>query len=152
MRDCEVEIDFPDLFARGYRVTSEASDAPNCIGWALYDRNHFWDPDWVGVRGYYWPPSVARDDSVQSWVGVFRLHGYETCEDVILEPDTVKIAIYSKDNVQAAHVARQLKSGKWTSKLGTGVDIEHDIVDGLGGNYYGKVVQVMKRTRYPGDD
>jgi len=43
------------------------------------------------------------------------------------------------------HVARQLPSGRWSSKLGALQDIEHDLHD-LEGTEYGSVVLVMKRT------
>jgi hypothetical protein len=44
------------------------------------------------------------------------------------------------------HAARQLPSGKWTSKLGKGEDIEHDSPYDVGGGVYGEVMQVMKRA------
>ncbi len=42
------------------------------------------------------------------------------------------------------HAARQLASGRWTSKLGKAEDIEHDLHD-LEGDLYGIVVLLMKR-------
>ena len=42
------------------------------------------------------------------------------------------------------HAARQLPSGRWTSKLGFLEDIEHALHD-LEGTEYGAVVLVMKR-------
>jgi hypothetical protein len=39
-----------------------------------------------------------------------------------------------------------LPNGKWTSKLGRDVDIEHDTADDVAGGVYGEVVQIMKRT------
>ena len=44
------------------------------------------------------------------------------------------------------HAARQLLSGKWTSKLGKSVDIEHDTTDVVARGLYGEVVQIMKRA------
>ncbi len=43
------------------------------------------------------------------------------------------------------HVARQLKEGMWTSKLGPDEDIEHNTLDALEGELYGAVTQVLKR-------
>ena len=42
------------------------------------------------------------------------------------------------------HAARQLSTGKWTSKLGALEDIEHEL-DGLMGERYGKVGKILKR-------
>jgi hypothetical protein len=46
---------------------------------------------------------------------------------------------------QSEHAARQLGTGRWTSKLGPDEDIEHDDVDALEGDHYGVVVRIMKR-------
>jgi hypothetical protein len=43
------------------------------------------------------------------------------------------------------HAARQLPTGKWTSKLGKGEDIEHDTPEDVAGGVYGDVMQIMKR-------
>ena len=45
------------------------------------------------------------------------------------------------------HAALQLGSGIWTSKLGTGEDIEHDAPENLAGPCYGHVTAFMKRKR-----
>jgi hypothetical protein len=108
----------------------------------------------VGVRGYYWPPGVPKDDSVQSWIRVFEIHGYEPCPGDEPEQGIEKIAIYGKSNGDATHVARQLPTGEWTSKLGKLEDIEHDNLGALEGVYdssdmadYGVVIQIMSRSR-----
>jgi len=46
---------------------------------------------------------------------------------------------------EPTHVARQLPSGRWTSKMGFLEDIEHT-VDALRGFYYGAVTQILKRA------
>jgi hypothetical protein len=43
------------------------------------------------------------------------------------------------------HAARQLLTGRWTSKLGKMEDIEHGLRD-LEGTVYGTVVLIMKRA------
>src|SRR5439155_859558 len=120
----ELEGDFPNLRSEGYQLRSPITDRPNCIGWALYDYNQYWDPGMIGVKGYYWPPGVARDDSLESWIKIFEIHGYRICENSELEPDVEKVAIYgSPETKTPEHVARQKKSGVWVSKLGKGADI-----------------------------
>ena len=44
------------------------------------------------------------------------------------------------------HVARQLESGLWTSKLGLSVDISHSLHD-LEGDTYGEVAALLCRAR-----
>jgi hypothetical protein len=148
-----LEQDFPRLKQEGYRPTSEVTDFPNCIGWALYDYNQYWDPAAMGVKGYYWPPGVPRDDSLASWIKVFEIHGYRICATAALETDIEKIAIYVEPQTgYPQHVARQKKSGVWVSKLGKGADIEHDKLEALNGDLYGTATLFMKRPRVAGAD
>ena len=51
----------------------------------------------------------------------------------------------SKDN-EAKHAAKQLYNGRWTSKVGGNVDIEHDLLD-LEGPCYGNVVMYFRRPK-----
>ena len=144
---------FPNLKNTPYDITSDEATNYNCIAWALYHTTQYWDPQMVGVRGYYWPPQVKKDDSIRSWMHVFRLHGFEPCDDGTLEKGFGKIALYGKSNDDATHVARQLSSGIWTSKLGKLEDIAHESVQALESDFeselddYGIVVQFMKRPR-----
>jgi hypothetical protein len=148
MRDDDLELDFPDLRASGYRVTSQASAVPNCIGWALNDKTHYWDPLLTGfMGGYYWPDGLPRDDRVETWRTLFELFGYRQSPGPALEVGVEKIAIYGDASGDAHHVARQLPSGAWTSKLGQDKDIEHQAPDALAGNLYGRVVAFMERPR-----
>ena len=98
------------------------------------------------IKGYYWPPGVKRDDSAESWVQVFEIHGYRRCDNIDLEQGFEKIAIYVKDG-EPEHVTRQLVNGAWTSKLGLDEDIEHNTLEGLAGEKFGVVEIVMKRPR-----
>jgi hypothetical protein len=59
------------------------------------------------------------------------------------EPE--KVALYGSTFLYT-HAARQLLNGKWTSKLGRSVDIEHDTPDDLAGGVYGEVQQYMRRA------
>ncbi len=142
----ELEEDFPNLRASGYRITSQPAPLPNCTGWALRDMDHWWDPLLGGFLSiYYWPSGVPKNDSIDALVEVFRLHGYQECPGPELEADWERIAIYSDANGDATHVARQLPSGSWTSKLGQREDIEHETLVALLGDNYGSVAKVMRR-------
>lgn len=144
---------FPGLQTATYEITSAQATNYNCIAWALHHATLYWDPQMVGVRGYYWPPQVKKDDSLRSWIDVFKLHGYKPCDDGALEPNYEKIALYGKSDGDATHVARQLSSGLWTSKLGKLEDISHDTLQALESGdespqeNYGIVVQFMRRLR-----
>lgn len=129
-----------------YCITSPQSSVPNCIGWAMGDRSQFWEPG-PPTRGYYWPPDVPQDDSLDSWIRVFELHGYRACESTALEPSIEKIAIYLGIDGLPSHVARQKATGTWTSKLGKLEDIQHDTLEALEGDEYGEVAQIMRRQR-----
>ena len=100
----------------------------------------------LGFQGYYWPPNISNEDTVESWAQTFQLHGYQKCDIPDLEPETEKVAIYA-DAIGPQHVARQLLTGAWTSKLGRAHDIEHMTLDALAGGEYGEVVLIMKRPR-----
>lgn len=143
----QLEAIFPALRQGGYAITSEQADFPNCIGWALHS-NLYFEPELSRfIGGYYWPEGVRRDDSVAAWIQLFELHGYRTCRTAEPEPGEEKVAIYADEHGVSQHVARQLASGEWTSKLGKLEDIQHRTLDVLAGKDYGQVTVVMKRQR-----
>ncbi len=149
MGAAELEAFFPHLKNRGYEITSNQGDRPNCIGWVLRSSLYF-DPVGVGgtfLGGYYWPEGVRRDDTIEAWSELFALHQYQKCDHGDLEPDTEKIAIYAGPDGEAYHVARQLPSGEWTSKLNKLEDIQHRTLDALLGSEYVAVAKFMKRPR-----
>ena len=64
-----------------------------------------------------------------------------------MEEGVEKIALYADQGGEPTHMARQLRSGKWTSKLGELEDIEHDDLAILEGECYGQVVTILKRKQ-----
>jgi hypothetical protein len=113
--------------------------------WAAGDARRWW---WPGVspndEGYFWPPGVSTEETVAALVTAFAALGYVPCEAEELEPGWEKVALFADAAGLPAHAARQLPSGRWTSKLGRLEDIEHNLRD-LEGQDYGQVVQVLKR-------
>jgi hypothetical protein len=94
-----------------------------------------------------WKDILARQRGSRSYGGgisrrvrKLRVRRLPTGE---LESGFEKIALFASDGVPK-HAARQLESGRWTSKLGTREDIEHALHD-LEGAIYGSVALVMKR-------
>ena len=101
-----------------------------------------------GNPGIYWQPAdwPKNDFGLGALEEAFRLMGYEDCSmDTTLEAGFLKVALYATGSFVYTHAARQLPDGRWTSKLGKGIDIEHDTPEAVAGGLYGEVMQVMKR-------
>lgn len=139
----DIEQSFQRLAASGYRITSPADPIYNCAAWAAGETGRWWEPSTSG--GYYWPPTVPPVHSLPSFVAAFAVLGYEPCPNAHPEPGIEKLALYADEHGLPTHVARQLPSGTWTSKLGTSEDLEHDTLEALEGVLYGRVVQHLRR-------
>lgn len=139
----KIEASFPSLRSHGYSITSQATIEYNCIAWAAGDMGAWWWPDPMNLG--YWPPSIPRKETLEAFVKAYELLGYDICKDASHEEGFEKIAIYVDSNGKPTHAARQLSSGRWTSKLGELEDIEHTTLDGLYGPTYGSVAVFMRR-------
>jgi hypothetical protein len=95
----------------------------------------------------YWPGGLERKVTVECFIRAFQTIGYEICKNGEVEEEFEKIAIYTDNSDKPTHAARQTYSGKWTSKLGQAVDIEHEMAESLVSVEYGKVKIFMKRRR-----
>ncbi len=137
-----LEESFPGLKSTKYRIASPVNFNNNCLGWALGDTNRWWEKG----RGCYWPDEDIPDDAVEGWITVFEFSGYRKTDTSELEPGFEKVAICAKAG-EPTHAARQMSSGRWTSKLGWGHDIEHDTLKSLEGLAYGTVAEILKRER-----
>ena len=94
----------------------------------------------------FWPDNVSREVTLEAFIEAFGLLGYSPCANGDYEDGFEKVAVFLNSEKGPEHMARQLDSGKWTSKLGRFEDIEHDLA-GVEGKEYGKVAQFLKRTR-----
>src|SRR5437588_290819 len=134
------KLDIPNLDQTEYQKTSEPTSSYNCIAWVL-DRSDIWiDP----TEEYDWPEDVERGYTTGSFIELFKKYGFEICDGATLESGYLKIAIYHDNLNHFHHVAKQLSSGKWTSKLGENEDIEHEL-SGLEGEYYGSPKIFMRK-------
>ena len=128
---------FPALRGSQFEITSEATTVYNCIAWAAGDTDKFWWP------GHFWPRSVGRNVTRESFVKAFQSRGYAVCDSPGAEASFEKIALY-EHNGTPTHAARLLPNGRWSSKLGRSHDISHPL-EGLNGDQYGSPVLFMKR-------
>ena len=135
---------WPSLTPESFVETSPVDHFYNCAAHAADDNDKPWWPSLA--RGYYWPPDVPRTANLASFEAAYATKGYERCENPDLEEEVEKIAVYALDGVPK-HVARQLASGRWTSKLGDLKDIDHATLDDLAGPGYGHPVLFMRRPR-----
>jgi hypothetical protein len=143
-----IEFDFPQLKGgRGYRDTSEETITYNCLSWALGINWTRYDPE-PKCAGYYWFPGVPRKWDESTIKSIFELHGYSLAGSYDLEPGYEKVVFYSDENGEPQHFARQLPSGKWTSKMGNLNDIEHDSLDLIAASIYGNPGIVLKRKTW----
>lgn len=145
MNEHRIERLFPQLVSSGYSITSPETTEYNCIAWAADDTEVCWWPDPFDLG--YWPSEIPRKETLDVFKKTYELLGYVTCQDAKYEKGFEKIAIYIDSNDKPTHAARQLSSGKWTSKLGQLEDIEHETLEGVAGQQYGTVALIMKRPK-----
>ena len=138
----EIKKGFPKLKqAQSFEVTSNLDKLYNCIAWAANDMTKWWWP----AHTKYWPKDLPKVETVDNFISAFEQLGYKQCDmDLNLESGFEKIVIYTK-NSKPTHMARQLESGKWASKLGDKWDIEHVSAKGVEGINYGQIEIVMKK-------
>jgi hypothetical protein len=136
-------IAFPRLkkFPTPFNITSPATWRYNCIAWAVGDGKRKWWPHHLA----YWPEGCPEEVTISAFEVAFSTLGYERCNDGRREKGYEKIVLYATGG-ESTHAARQLKNGRWTSKLGDNVDIEHKVKD-LEGPCYGKVAMYFSRHR-----
>jgi hypothetical protein len=132
---------FPGLRGQLYQIKSPRDRKYNCIAFAVGDNRNWWWPD--VAEEDTWPAGVARVETLAAFRDAFATLGYVVCDNDQLEANFEKVALFGLAGVPK-HAARQLSSGRWTSKLGPMEDIEHALHD-LTGAVYGSVVLVMKR-------
>ncbi|MBI4814770.1 MAG: hypothetical protein HY791_00850 [Deltaproteobacteria bacterium] len=124
--------------------TSPPDQGYNCIAWAACDQERFWWPR--PEDEYYWPLEV-RAETREAFVDAFETLGYEvfTYLSESWDPKEWEVVAFLQRDEEVRHAARQLPSGRWTSKLGNGMDIDHNIQEITLG--YGGIGWMMRRRR-----
>lgn len=85
----------------------------------------------IDFGNFYRPPGAPTAYALASFTQAFALYGYEASDTDSLESGFEKVAIYVGSDGLPTHMARQLESGVWTSKLGEWEDIEHGTLTAL---------------------
>jgi hypothetical protein len=142
VREEYLKLRFPGLRDGAFQITSPETGTYNCLAWAGGDDSRVWLPDASGL--FYWP-GEPWEDTLQGWIDGFGHLGYVRCENGDVEDGYEKLVIYGTDNYPR-HMARQLPSGLWTSKLGKSEDIAHEL-EGVSGEAYGTVLAYLRRER-----
>src|ERR1051325_11173999 len=104
MRDPQLESYFPKLSSGGYSIESPEDRKYNCVAFAIGNptRNWQWMPQPTG--GYYWPPDIEGDATIEAWTRVFRIHGDRQCENGDFETGVEKVALYIDEEGIPTHV------------------------------------------------
>ncbi|MHB8630513.1 MAG: DUF7689 domain-containing protein [Candidatus Limnocylindria bacterium] len=131
-------VRFPKL--HDFNITSDESWEYNCIAYVCDHADRWTWPD------RFWPKGVRKELTVKVFKNLFAGHGYSACNDGTLEGGWEKVALYARDG-RVTHAARQLASGRWTSKLGRWHDISHPDAQSLEGPEYGTVAAFLRRKR-----
>ena len=132
--------EFPRLTPSNHRITSPETPDYNCIAWSVGDAEHWWQP------GIYWPTSASPDDfGIGALEQAYLALGFEDCADETVEPGFEKVALYGSHSFYT-HAARQLPNGRWSSKLGRGVDIEHETPHDISEGIYGQLMQFIEAS------
>lgn len=118
--------------------TSKQTWDYNCVMWSLH-RDDYWKDFFYTEDGY-----ISIDQSIKPYVEFFKENGFSICETNVVEEGFEKICIYSKNGI-FSHVSRQLKDGRWASKMGNYEDIEHLSVFDVNGEGYGAPEVYMKK-------
>lgn len=141
MPGADLRENFPGLSDSEWRIASPPTPTYNCIAWAAGKTDRWWWPDPLEVC--YWPPAAPRSETIEAFALAYAALGYSACDSPEPEPGVEKVAIYAHAG-RPKHAARQLPDGRWTSKLGRLVDIEHKL-SALEGDKYGYVTTILKR-------
>lgn len=135
---------FPHLVVTQATFTSARTAGYNCFAYAVGDYERWWEPNGADL---YWPAGVISENTPEAWTKIFAATGYQPCGlDASHEEGFEKVALYAMRGL-VQHAARQMPSGRWRSKIAVYEDIEHETLQQLEGEDYGKVVLVLRRPR-----
>ncbi len=132
--DRYLEAKYPNLAHSGYEIKGSATRQYNCANLADNER-------------WRW---IQPTRSTKGLIRYFERKNWSVCEDGELREGYFKLAIYVNVYGEWRHIAVRQTNGKWLSKLGEGVLIEHNTLAALEGfseSAYGIVKIYMERPR-----
>ena len=151
---------FPKLIGdSSFKITSPKSPDYNCIAWAGFVDNEWWQPgndyEIDGVK-FRWPPNIPKENKLKHYIELFRQKKFILdSNDSFFEDGFRKVALYVKNDQHnnalplldriCTHASRQLNNGTWTSKLGQEFDISHSDPYVIESKYYGIVGVILKK-------
>jgi hypothetical protein len=146
-------LSWPNLTDEERVGTSPRSTQYNCLAWAAGTDQEWWEPDDPRYTPHggpaVWPAGVPHVFSIGTCIQAFATIGYVPCDTPDLEPGFGEVALYANAFGDPTHAARQLVSGRWTSKMGDLEDTEHATVHSVEGPIYGRAVVFLRRPRAP---
>lgn len=152
-----------DNFARLNVKTAEVTGsndgqvltAYNCVGSAMDDKSRWWFPFKAGDTSqncgeFFWPSEAKRgtgtaESEVKAFDDLFvRVSKGSVTKNEKPEAGFVKMAMFTLRG-RPVHIARQVSTGQWLSKIGFAQQITHDLHD-LDKNQssYGNVSKIYK--------
>lgn len=141
LSDPNLERLHPNLSIQGYHISSCKTPYYNCFAWAS-EISHLWIDNYGS-----WPVELPMELTLETYVKYFGRLGYLPANslDESVEEGYSKVAIYANSENEPTHAARQLPTGKWTSKIGALQDIEHNNLKALEDDRFGKAVVILKK-------
>ena len=134
-------VQFPNSFIEPFVITSPETPQYNCVAWALGDIENWWEAD----EDYLWLDTIEFDNNLSTMQSLFKHFGFEPIDKPNLNNGLEKVALFSDDGIYCTHVARQLSTKIWTSKLGISHDVTHTLM-ALEKGIYGDVVMILQKS------
>lgn len=144
-----LELIFPGLRGKKWRLTSDYTKRYNCIAWAVGDTHRRWD-----LIDGHWPNTVQRNYSLDALIDAYVTKGFEVCDENgrVFDPEFEKVVLYGTVSSGGrgrrwSHAAKLMPSGMWSSKLGNLEDIQHVAPEDVNCAAYGEPLVYMRRKR-----
>jgi hypothetical protein len=141
------ESELPKIKGNWERTSNPTIDY-NCLAHAVGISDKWFHPQ-KDALGYWWPEGIDRKWDLRTIRTLLASYGYSLkCRNREYEKGFSKIAIYTDRRGLPLHFARQLESGKWTSKLGEKLDLCHNTLECLEDGPYGRVREIVKKKLF----
>ncbi len=142
----QIKKDYPNLSTANAELASKPDPYYNCAAFVVNVTNKKWWPG--GFDGYYWP--INASNTTADIKRTFEeLYGWKSCANGNFERRYEKVVIFENNGVPT-HLAKQIRDGRWVSKIGRWDDIKHTLEAVGGGDYGQPAVFLRKRLKRRG--